>query len=340
MLKKNSSPHILSDKTSQNVMRDVIIAVIPCVLFSFFVFGINALLVCVTSVTACIFFEHICYKYWVDSKNAGVCDLSAVLTGILLACSVPSNLPLYMVIIGAFVAIVIAKMLFGGLGANIFNPALTGRAFIFLAFPAYMTTWTKPSFHRFLHPDMQTGATTLEVVKYSDVATSATRLQNNDFVKQIPEYYDLIIGNISGSLGEISVIAIVLGYLYLFHKKIITWHIPIIFVATVFAIMFLISLFSNEPFKYNSMIHILSGGLLFGAVFMATDYVTSPMSKLGKIIFAIGCGVLTVVIRLYSVYTEGVSFAILIMNGFVPIIDKFTRPRVYGRKKAENIDEK
>ncbi len=330
MLKKSTTPHVLAKNTTQSIMLDVILALVPSMLVSIMFFGIKALLVLITSITSCLMFEYLCAKFWLMSPKNTTKDFSAVITAILLACSLPSSIPLIFVVFGAFVAIVVTKMSFGGLGMNIFNPALTGRVFLFLSFPVYMITWTKPSLFNFFQTDVTTGATTLELIKYSDASTSATRLNNDDYLSNIPDYYDMVSGYISGSLGEVSAIALLLGFLYLLYKNVITWHIPFFYVLTVFASVYGISLVMDEPTKYDALTHVLSGGLLLGAIFMATDYVTSPMSNKGKIIFAIGCGVLTVLIRLTTVYSEGVSFAILIMNAFVPFIDKISVPRIYG----------
>lgn len=330
VLSKSTAPHILSNVTTKSIMKDVIIALLPSLLVSILFFGVAAALVVATSVAACILFEHLCSKYWFKTKKNSTGDLSAIVTGLLLAFCLPSSLPVWMIIIGAFFAIVVTKMSFGGLGKNIFNPALAGRTFLFLSFPVQMTSWPKPNIKDFLNVDTQTGATALEVIKYSDASTSATRLDNSEFLSSIPSYFEMIIGKMSGSIGEISALAIVIGFIYLLHKKVITWHVPVFYVVTVFVVMYAISHYSAEEFKYNSFMHILSGGLLLGAVFMATDYSTSPMSLKGKIIFAVGCGLLTVFIRLFSVYMEGVAFAILVMNAFVPLIDKFSVPRIFG----------
>ncbi|MDD4556600.1 MAG: RnfABCDGE type electron transport complex subunit D [Alphaproteobacteria bacterium] len=330
MLKKSTTPHMLSNQTTQSVMFDVVLALFPTLIVSVLFFGLKAVLVLVTSVTACLTFEYICNRFWLMKERNSTRDFSAVITALLLACSLPSNLPLIFVVFGAFVAIVIAKMSFGGLGKNIFNPALSGRVFLFLSFPVYMTSWPKPSFNNFFQQDVSTGATTLELIKYSDASTSATRLDNNDYLNEIPDYFDMITGYIAGSLGEVSAIALLLGLAYLLYRNVITWHIPFFYILTVFLTVYVVSLFSEEPLKYSAVTHVLSGGLLLGAIFMATDYVTSPMSEKGKIIFAIGCGLLTVLIRLTTVYSEGVSFAILIMNAFVPFIDRISVPRIYG----------
>lgn len=329
MLSSSNSPHILDKTSTRSIMLDVIIALIPALAVSILFFGLNAILVVITSITSCIAFEYLCSVYWLKTKN-NTSDLSAALTGLLLAFCLPSNIPLWMVVIGAFMAIVVSKMAFGGLGMNIFNPALVGRTFLFLSFPVQMTSWPKPNIKDFLNYDVQTGATALEIMKYSDASTSATRLDNNDFLSNLPNYFDMFIGEMSGSLGEISVAALLLGFFYLLYKKIITWHIPVFYVATFFAIMFVISYNSAETIKYNSYMHMLTGGLLLGAIFMATDYVTSPINLKGKIIYAVCCGVLTAFIRINSVYMEGVAFAILIMNAFVPFIDKITTPKIFG----------
>ncbi len=254
-------------------------------------------------------------------KTSTTQDLSAIVTGILLAYNLPANMPIWATLIGCFVAINVTKIAFGGLGKNIFNPALVGRVFLFLSFSKQMNTWVEPKLFDFMNVDVTTSATNLSIIKYEASA-------NYDSVSC---YWDMFLGNIGGSMGEVSALALIIGGIYMLYRKIITWHIPIVYLSSFFILVFIAWLY--EPLiSLDPLTHLLSGGLLLGAIFMATDYSTSPMSKKGKIIFAIGCGVLTFVIRIYSSYPEGVSFAILIMNAFVPLIDNYARPRVFGRR--------
>ena len=244
-----------------------------------------------------------------------VTDGSAILTGILLAFNLPSNLPVWIIVIGALVAIGIGKLTFGGLGKNVFNPALVGRVFLLISFPAQMTTWPEPGFFPLQYLDATTGATTLNMLEHH--------------FGTIPDYSSLLIGNMSGSLGEVGALAILLGFIFMLWKRIIQWHIPVFIILTVFVFTGIMNLVN--PAEYASpVIHILSGGLLLGAVFMATDYVTSPMTRPGMIIYAIGIGIITSVIRLWGAYPEGVSFAILIMNAVTPLLNTYVKPKRYG----------
>lgn len=319
MLKISTTPHIFSPVTTQSLMRDVLIALFPAVLVSVLMFGMGALKVLVTSVAACVLFEYLITRYLLKTANT-VRNCSAIITGVLLAFNLPCSLPIWMILIGAFVAIGIGKMAFGGLGKNIFNPALVGRVFLFISFPVQMTHWPKPDFLNFFNIDSVTSATTLAILKRAD----STQALNN-----LPTYWQMFIGDVGGSLGEISALALFIGLLYLLYRRVITWYIPFYYVATFFLLTAITWLHTNE-IRYEPVTHLLSGGLFLGAFFMATDYVTSPMTRKGQVIFAVGCGVLTYVIRFFSAYPEGVSFAILIMNAFVPLIDKLTPQRVYG----------
>lgn len=326
MLKISTAPHMNSSVTTQIIMRDVIIAMIPAVLAALIFFGIGALKVILTAIAGCVLCEYLICKYLLKTKNSTT-DYSAIITGLLLAFNLPSNMPIWMILVGCFVSIAIAKMAFGGLGKNIFNPALVGRVFLFVSFPVQMTSWPKPEFLKFFNLDVETSATTLGILKHLDAESSATQLSRN-----LPNYWQMFVGDIGGCIGEVSSVALIIGLFYMLYRKIITWHIPFYYIATVFmfnGIMWLIS----DNIQVEPVTQILSGGLLLGAIFMATDYVTSPMSKKGQVIFAVGCGLLTVIIRLYSAYPEGVSFAILIMNAFVPLIDRYTAPRVFGTRR-------
>ena len=240
------------------------------------------------------------------------------MTGLLLAFNLPSNLPISIIIVGAAFAIGVGKMAFGGLGQNLFNPALAGRVFLLISFPVQMTTWPVPQGFATNYIDAETGATTLAMLK-------------NHF-GNIPETANLFIGNMSGSLGEVSAFALLIGFIYLLYKRIITWHIPVTIFATVFVFQGILYLANAEQFA-SPITHLLSGGLMLGAIFMATDYVTSPMSAKGKIVYAIGIGVITVIIRNFGAFPEGMSFAILIMNAFTPLINTYIKPKRFGEVK-------
>ena len=316
MYKISTSPHINSKKTTQKIMRDVVVALTPAMFVALILFGIQALIVLVTSVCSCVFFEYLLSRK-LNLKNT-TSDLSAVVTGVLLALNLPATMPIWMVIIGAFMAIGVAKMAFGGIGKNIFNPALVGRVFLFISFPVQMTTWVKPHLLDFFYIDASTAATPLNVLKHLERGTTFSF-----------EHWDLFLGHIGGSMGETSALAILIGLVWLLKEKIITWHIPVLYIGS-FSICMIVTLLITGNQQFDVMAHVFSGGLMLGAVFMATDYTTTPMTKKGKIIFAVGCGVLTYIIRVFGSYPEGVSFAILIMNAFVPLIDKYCPQYVYG----------
>ena len=319
MYKISTSPHINSKKTTQKIMRDVIIALTPAMFVALIMFGINALIVLITSICSCVVFEHFLSSK-LGIKNT-VADLSAVVTGILLALNLPSTMPIWMVVVGSFVAIGIAKMAFGGIGKNIFNPALVGRVFLFISFPVQMTTWVKPHLLDFFNIDASTAATPLNVLKH---------LEGSETLNL--SYWDLFLGHIGGSMGETSVLAILIGFLWLLKGKIISWHIPVYYIGT-FTLCMLVTAFVTGSARFDVLAQVLSGGLMLGAIFMATDYTTSPMTKKGKIVFAVGCGILTYIIRVFGSYPEGVSFAILIMNAFVPLIDKACPQYIYGTRR-------
>jgi len=308
-------------------MYSVIIALIPALAVSFFIFGLRAILVVLLAVISAVVFEYIIQRY-VLKVPATISDGSAVITGILLAYNLPSNIPWGLVILGSFVAIGIAKMSFGGLGKNPFNPALVGRAFLLASFPVAMTSWPKPLLHRLSLMDGITAATPLGIVK-EGIKNGQTF---NELVPQLPTYWDLFMGKMGGCIGEVSTFALLIGFLYLLYKKVISWHIPVSMVASVFILSGIFWL--SNPSQYpDPLFHILTGGVMLGAIFMATDYVTSPMTPRGMIIYGISIGILTVVIRLFGAYPEGVSFAILIMNGFVPIINRYCKPYRFGEGK-------
>jgi electron transport complex protein RnfD len=310
------SPHIHSGDTPGKNMYGVLIALIPAFLVSLYFFGLGALIVTAVSVLSCVLVEYLIQKFLMKQEPS-VKDGSAILTGVLLAFNLPSNLPAWIIVIGALAAIGIGKMSFGGLGNNIFNPALVGRVFLLISFPAQMTAWPLPGKLPMDYIDGTTGATTLSLLK--------------EGVAQLPSFTDMLLGNMGGSLGEVSAVALLLGFAYLLIRKIISWHIPVAVLGTVFALTGILHL--ADPVSYaDPFVHLLSGGLMLGAVFMATDFVTSPMSRSGMLVYGAGIGLLTSVIRLFGSYPEGVSFAILIMNAFTPLINNYFKPKHFGGK--------
>ncbi|MCK9612905.1 MAG: RnfABCDGE type electron transport complex subunit D [Bacteroidales bacterium] len=324
LLTVSGSPHIHGDQSVKKIMWGVVIALIPALLVSFWYFGIGALLLTLVSVFTCVVVEFIIQKYMLKEPNS-IGNGSAVITGILLALNVPSNLPVWMIVVGAIVSIAVAKMTFGGLGKNPFNPALIGRVFMLISFPVNMTSWPLPLVNRTVLVDAVTGPTSLGVVKEGLAKGDSM----TDVMSNVPSYVDMLLGNMGGSFGEVSAIALILGGLFMLIRKIITWHIPVTFIGTVFAFTGLLYLL--DPTQYvDPVFHLLAGGLMLGAIFMATDMVTSPMTKTGMVIFGIGCGLLTVLIRVWGAYPEGVSFAILIMNAIVPLINKGFKPKKFG----------
>ncbi|OUN65310.1 MULTISPECIES: RnfABCDGE type electron transport complex subunit D [Butyricimonas] len=314
------SPHVHGGDSIEKNMYGVLIALVPTFIFSIVFFGLGAILVTLTSVVACLVFEYVIQKYLMKQRPT-IWDGSAIITGVLLAFNLPSSLPLWIVVIGALVAIGIGKMSFGGLGNNIFNPALVGRVFLLISFPVQMTTWPIPN--GFATADAVTGATPLALVKEAvkngqavgDALSSAGFSTGN-----------LILGNMGGSLGEVAAIGLLLGFAYMLIRKIISWHIPVAIFATVIVFSGILNLADPAQFA-GPVFHLFTGGLMLGAIFMATDYVTSPMTHKGMIIYGVGIGLLTVIIRVFGAYPEGMSFAILIMNGFTPLINRYCKPR-------------
>ncbi|REE83171.1 electron transport complex protein RnfD [Lutibacter oceani] len=327
----SASPHVHSDRTSKKLMYDVVIALIPAFLVSLYVFGIGAFIVTAVAVISCLLFEYLIQKFLLKTEVT-IGDGSALITGILLAFNLPSGLPIWMIIVGSLVAIGIAKLSFGGLGFNIFNPALVGRVFLLVSFPVQMTMWPTAVVNNTSIADAVTGATPLGLIKeglmFGDTMTNISA--------DLPSNIDLFIGLTGGSIGEISALALLLGGIYLIVRKVITWHIPVTMLVTMAVMTGIFWLINPEQYA-SPLIHILSGGALLGAFFMATDLVTSPMTKKGMLIFAIGIAVITVVIRLFGAYPEGVSFAILIMNAFVPLINTYFKPRRFGSKIKSKI---
>lgn len=306
----SSSPHVHSGDSIQKNMLYVVLALLPAYLVALYYFGVGALAVSVIAIASCIGFEAFIQRFVLKTK-VSISDGSAALTGLLLAMNLPSNLPWWMVIIGSMAAIGLGKMCYGGLGNNLFNPALVGRVFLLISFPAAMTVWPVPEPFSMAYMDAQTAATPLSFMKFDQM---------------LPPILNTIVGNEGGSMGEVSAIALLLGGLFLIWKKVITWHIPVSILATVAVFTGIMHLV--DPIAYeNPLWHLCSGGLLLGAIFMATDYVTSPMTTRGQLLYGIGIGLITVVIRLWGSYPEGVSFAILLMNAATPLIDKYILPK-------------
>jgi len=324
LLTVSMSPHNYGDQSVKKLMYGVIIALLPAFLVSLYFFGIGALVVTLTSVVSAMVFEYVISKYVLKSAPS-LTDGSALLTGLLLAFNLPSNLPILIVVIGAFVAIAIGKMTFGGLGNNPFNPALVGRVFLLVSFPVQMTSWPLPVASRMSYLDAVTGATPLGIVKEG--------LKNGEpmaeLMHQIPSHAELFYGAMGGSLGEVAGAALLLGLIYMLIRKIITWHIPVSIIVTL-SLLTGIAWLINPQANADPLFHVLTGGVLLGAIFMATDYVTSPMNVRGMIIFGFGIGLLTFLIRVFGAYPEGISFAILIMNGFVPLINRYVKPKRFG----------
>ena len=302
----SSSPHIKSSQTTKNIMWTVVWSLVPAGMAGIYIFGISSLSVMILCILSCVLTEAFFLK--IRNKNPkAVLDGSAVLTGLLLAYNLPPQTPFWIPVVGGVVSIALGKQIFGGLGQNIFNPALVGRAFLQISWPVYMTTWKSPRWW----PDAVSTATPL------------AKEANAHF-----SYMDLFLGNRAGSLGEVCVIALIIGALFLLITKIISLHIPLSFIGAVGVITWIFG--KDGFFKGDFIFNIMAGGLILGAFFMATDYVTSPLTKKGKIVFGIGCGVLTAIIRLRGSYPEGVCYAILFMNAAVPIIDRFTKTKKYG----------
>lgn len=317
----SSSPHAHSPVTTQTIMRDVLIALIPALLGSIYFFGFRALLVTLVSAAACVFFEWGFCK--IRKLHCKTYDLSAVVTGVLLAFVCPVTIPYWTIILGDFFAIVLVKMLFGGLGKNIVNPALAGRAFLF-SWPVLMSNWVKVGF------DNAAG-----LLSTADAVTAATPLAVMHQQKMLPEesILDMFLGNIGGCIGETSALLLIIGFIYLLYRKVITARIPLAYIGTVAILAFLFPQ-GNDRIAWMAA-QVFGGGLMLGAIFMATDYVTSPLTKLGQIVYGIGCGVITILIRYFGGYSEGVTYAILCMNACAVLLDKIGRPVKFGAPKKE-----
>jgi electron transport complex protein RnfD len=316
------SPHVHSGDSIQKNMYGVLIALLPALICSFIFFGLGAILITCVSVASCVFFEWAINRYLLKNRKNTVTDGSAIITGVLLAMNVPSNLPLWIIIIGALFAIGVVKMTFGGLGCNLFNPALAGRAFLLISFPVQMTTWPTPGQGFTTYLDAETGATPLALFKAAIQSGDTSKLASSNML-------DMLVGNTGGAFGEVCEIAILIGLVYMLVRKIITWHIPVSILVTSAVCFGLLHL--ADPAKFvDPGLELISGGLLLGSVFMATDYVTSPMTPKGQLIYGAAIGFLTVVIRTWGAYPEGVSFAILIMNAFTPLINTYCKPKRFG----------
>jgi len=320
----SSSPHIHEGTRIGDIMRLVIIALVPAALFSVYLFGLSAFLTIAVSVSSAVIFEAAWQK--IMRKPVTIGNMSAALTGLLLALNLPSTSPWWMIFVGTFFAVIVAKQFYGGLGYNIFNPALVGRVVLLIAFPVQMTArWVAPSAWGM---NAVTTATPLGRVREALLSTG-----HLDVHLTPHEVFNLLLGNRAGSLGEVSVVLLAAGGIFLIARKIVTWHIPVSFIGSVWAMTGVFHLAS--PARYaDPSFHVITGGLFLGAFFMATDYVTSPITPAGKLVFGVGCGVVTVVIRLFGGYPEGVSFAILLMNAFTPLIDRYLKPAVFGSRKG------
>lgn len=326
MLNIAPSPHAHGKESTRKLMTDVVIALIPAFIVSVFYFGIGAVIVTATSVISCLLFEYLIQRF-VLKKPVSITDGSALVTGILLAFNLPSNIPILIIVIGSFVSIAIAKMTFGGLGNNPFNPALVGRVFMLISFPVQMTTWPVPKGLGTGYLDAVTGATPLAILK----GGLASGQSLSEIMGQLPSPAQMFLGDMGGSMGEVAAAALLIGFGWLLLRKVITWHIPIAVVGSI-AVFTGILWFVNPEKNADPMFHILAGGVLLGAIYMATDYVTSPMVPKAMLIYGCGIGIITVVIRVYGAYPEGVSFAILIMNAFVPLMNAYIKPRRFGEE--------
>lgn len=308
------SPHIHGGESTRRIMGDVVLALLPALAVSTYILGWNVLISTAIAVAGCVAFEYLIQRFMLKRRST-IGDLSAVVTGILLAFNLPVGIPWWIILIGALVAIGVGKMTFGGLGCNPFNPALTGRIFLLIAYPVEMTDWTTGV------PDALSGSTVL-----ADVKAGLYSVSEVDFIQMLG-------GHMNGSMGEIGSLALILGGLYLLWHKVISWHIPVAVLGTMALFAMLLGVKDGGAMLYQlPLFHILAGGALLGAIFMATDYSTSPMTHLGMIIYGVGIGLLTMIIRVWGAYPEGMSFAIFIMNAVTPLINKYCRPKRFGTK--------
>ena len=311
------APHMHNPHSTQSLMRDVIIALLPALAVSIWVYGLSVLYVTAIAVVSCVLVEYLIQKFLFKGAPT-ICNLSAVVTGILLAFNLPSNIPWWIIVIGAVVAIGVAKMTFGGLGHNPFNPALVGRVFLLIAYPVQMTSFAQPVGGEYV--DAFAGATPLAALKAKAIEVGDVNLLN------------MFAGVMPGSMGEIAAAALLVGGLYMLWRRVITWHIPVAVLGSMAAFAFVVALAQGggEALYALPAFHLLAGGAMLGAIFMATDYVTSPMTPKGMIIYGVGIGVITMVIRMWGAYPEGMSFAILLMNAVTPLINKYVKPRRFG----------
>ncbi len=332
------SPHLHSGQSTSGLMYNVLIALIPAFAVSVWMFGWGVIIITGVAVVSSMLFEFLIQKFLLK-KELSITDGSAALTGVLIAFCLPVNIPLWLVILGSLIAIGVGKMTFGGLGNNPFNPALVGRVFLFISFPVQMTSWPVPKgfdtlIPKFMSPfsqdilDATTGATPLGIVKEGMRVSEGM----DNILANLPSGMEMLYGKMGGSMGEIAALALLIGLAYLLITKVITWHIPVTIMLTVTVFTGILWL-ANPIANANPVFHLLTGGLMLGAIFMATDYVTSPMTSMGMIIYAVGIGMLTVIIRRFGAYPEGVQFAILIMNAFVPLINSYFKPKRFGHKK-------
>jgi electron transport complex protein RnfD len=326
ILTVSPSPHVSTTESVPKLMYGVIIALLPALAVSIFYFGIGMIIVTLTAVASAVLFEFLIQRF-ILKQNTTHLDGSAALTGLLLAFCLPTNLPVWMVALGSLVAIGVGKMTFGGLGNNPFNPALVGRVFLFISFPAALTAYPEPG-QWWTYLDATTGATPLSILNEN----TANGIVLSETMNSVPTHLDLFLGRMKGSAGEIAAFALILGLFYMIWRKIITWHIPITIILTVFIFTGALWLANDQKFA-DPVFHLLTGGLMLGALYMATDYVTSPMSRKGMIIYGVGIGIVTVLIRVFGSYPEGVQFAILLMNGFTPLLNKYIKPKRFGEVK-------
>lgn len=315
-----SSPHVRDKDSVHKIMYRVVLALVPATVAAVYFFGLRALLLMAVAVVSCLALEAVCVKLSGKDVKGAITDGSAVITGLLLAMNLPSGLPIWMVVVGAAVAMILGKHAYGGLGNNPFNPALVARVFLLISFPTAMTTWPLTTWQlKDAAAGALTGATPLGVLQ----------MEGAQAAMESAGHWDLFIGNAGGCLGEVSGLALLVGGVYLLLTKVISWETPVTYIATVFAFTGVLWLIDPAA-QPDPLWHILSGGVMLGAWFMATDMVSSPVTRKGMLIFGVGCGLLTCVIRLWAGYPEGVSFAILIMNGLVPLIDKYVGPERFG----------
>ena len=323
----SSAPHIHGKENTRNLMRDVIIALVPAVLVSIYYFGFSAIKLVLVGVISCMLVEFLIQKFLLKGK-CSICDCSAALTGVLLALNLPPNSPWWLIAVGAVVAIGVAKMTFGGLGQNLFNPALVGRVFLLISFPVLMTDWTAPASFFGAVIDATSGATPLALVK--EAVAAGTPISEIFANNPSLSYSQLLFARV-GSAGEVSAIALLLGFVYLLVRRVIKPHITLSIWATVFVFSGILWLCNPEQFT-DPVFNLLTGGMMLGSIFMATDYVTSPMSDKGMVIFGVGIGILTILIREFGAYPEGISFAILIMNATVPLINMYVKPKRFAKE--------